>query len=77
MHRRCYLCSFYFFTNMRRIGRPPKTHEARREQVTVCLNSEEKDSLYGYAMRYDKPVAEVIRESLELLSVIPGKAAKA
>ena len=62
---------------MRRIGRPPKTKEAREEQVTVRLNSEERASLYGYAMAYEKPVAEVIRESLELLSIIPGKAVKA
>ena len=39
--------------------------------VNLRLNEVEMDCLQGYAHRYQMSVSDVIRESLELLSVTP------
>ena len=53
------------------IGRPLESPLPRECQVTFRLNSRELECLEAYAFRYDQSVSDVIRDCLEILSIIP------
>ncbi len=59
---------------MKKVGRPCATVMPREEKITVRFNTHEINSLTGYAARYGKSVSDVVRESLEIMSVIPNTA---
>ena len=52
-------------------GRPLDTPLVRDHVLGIRLNDQELKALSTYCWRYDKSYSEVIRDSLQLLSVIP------
>ena len=55
----------------KKLGRPLASPEPRDNLVSVRFNNTELRALEGYCWRYDTSIADVIRDSLMLLSVIP------
>ena len=58
-------------TKKKRKGRPLSSPMPRDNLIGVRLNDKEVECLSSYAWRYDISLSEVIRQALEILSVIP------
>ena len=55
----------------KQVGRPLESPQARDNIIGIRLNETELMCLSQYCWRYELSMSEVIRQALEVLSVIP------
>ena len=55
----------------KKVGRPLQSPQPRDHIIGVRLNASELSALALYCWRYDMSPAEIVRQSLEVMSVIP------
>ena len=58
-------------SNKKKKGRPIESPMPRDSVIGIRMNDTEVKCLSDYAWRYEMSMSEVVRQSLELLSIIP------